>query len=457
MRENTFRSPLVVSSAVSVLLLAALLIVLGVNLIPFALLLGAAALLWLLFQHPLSGLGIILAFMPFFPMAFMLGEFFGPPYVALLSPCDRAGVVLVTFILWWRNGIKFTTADWFLVTCFGLAVIRLAFGGALIPLLSDFNLMFAYAAGRVVTLTANQETLWARRAVWILAVLSVLGMAEVFVFGEGPRTLLYLSVSSGATRDGALDAPFHADGYSGLREAATMIGPLQFAPLCMAALIMWWVYCRKPWPAVMIAAGLICSVTRSAWLGTAVAIPLLAIIMGQKRRFFLYAALAVALFVASVPILGFGDYLLLAKSGQDFSTEGHKESLLMGWEYVGNHPFGSGPGNAGIYATKDTKNNDNGVFIESTYLTYAAEYGIPAALCFLGFLLSALRMAWQERTQLGYVAVGMLVGFGAVMMFAPLHLDFSLATWIWFPVGLAVRSSVKAGVSEKGLGELAYA
>jgi O-antigen ligase len=434
---------------VSILLLAALLMVLGVHLIPFALILGATALLWLLFQHPLGGLGIFLAFMPVFPMAFMLGEFFGPPSVTLFSPCDRVAMVLATLILLGRNGIKLTSADWFLVACFGLAVIRLAFGGALIALLSDFNLMFAYAAGRVVVLTANQETLWARRAVWIVAVLSVLGLAEVFVFGEGPRTLLYLSVASSTTMQGRLAAPFHADGYSGLREAATMIGPLQFAPLCMAALIIWWVYCRKPWPAGMIAAGLICSVTRSAWLGTALAIPLLAIIMEQKRRFFLYVALFMALFVASVPLLGFGDYLLLAKSGQDYSTEGHQESLRKGWEYVWDHPFGLGPGNAGSYASK---NNSNEVSFESTYLTFAAEYGVLATLCFLGFLVSALRLAWRSRTHLGYVAVGILVGFGAVMMFAPLHLDFSLATWIWFPVGLAVRSSIALRDRETGGG-----
>jgi hypothetical protein len=51
-------------------------------------------------------------------------------------------------------------------------------------------------------------------------------------------------------------------------------------------------------------------------------------------------------------------------------------------------------------------------------------------------------MVWRARTQLGYAAVGILLGFGVVMMFAPLHLDFPLAVWIWFPVGLAVRSSV---------------
>jgi hypothetical protein len=62
-------------------------------------------------------------------------------------------------------------------------------------------------------------------------------------------------------------------------------------------------------------------------------------------------------------------------------------------------------------------------------------------------------MSWQEGTLLGYAAVGIVVGFGVVMMLAPLHQDFALATWIWFPIGLAIRSSstkVKALASVVG-------
>jgi hypothetical protein len=96
-----------------------------------------------------------------------------------------------------------------------------------------------------------------------------------------------------------------------------------------------------------------------------------------------------------------------------------------------------------------TKSNAEGVFIENTYLTLAAEYGILVGLCFLGFLLAALRVSWRERTQLGYAAVGILAGFGTIMLLAPLHNVFSLACWIWFPVGLAVRFSTTL---EGGLG-----
>jgi len=149
-------------------------------------------------------------------------------------------------------------------------------------LVLDFAFIISYFVGRVTVLSTKQEQLWARCAVWIVGILSVLGLAEVFIFGEGPRTLLYLAIDS-ETEGGQLTASFHATGFTGLREAATMVGPNGFGALCMVALVLWWVYCRNPLPAAMIAVGLICSVTRAAWLGTAAAIPLLAVIMQQRR------------------------------------------------------------------------------------------------------------------------------------------------------------------------------
>lgn len=436
--KNPFASAFAISSLALILTLALLLHVLGVSLAIFALLLGATALLWVAFRYPLLGLGIVLAFLPVYPVAMLAGKFFGPSYMELASGSDRATLLLFVAILLYRGGIRLKGPDWFLMAAFGFAVLRSAFGGTLAALLSDFNFVIAYAAGRLAALTENQEKRWAIRAVWIVALLSVFGMIEVFYLGEGPRAALYLSVASGGTEGDQLNAVFHADQFAGLRESSTMFGPIPFASLCMCALVIWWVYCRKAWPAAMIAAGLVCSVTRSAWLGTALAIPLLAVVMKQKKRFFLYAALALALFIVSIPVLGLGDYLFLAKTGRDYSSEGHQESIVKGLEYVSDHPFGSGPGNAGSYASRD---NSNGVFIEDTYETLAAEYGIPAALCFVGFIISSLRVAWRERTELGYAAVGILVGFVAVMTVAPIHQDFPLACWIWFPVGLAVRSS----------------
>jgi O-Antigen ligase len=441
--ENPFAAAFGISSIVFVLLAAGLLHLLGVPLAGFALLLSAGALVWMAVRHPITALGAVLAFMSIYPIAFLLAKFFGPRYITLFEGCDRVVLLLLAYILWRRDGVKLVAPDWFLLGCFGLAVVRLAFGGSLINLLADFSFMIAYAAGRVAPVTTGQQKCWARGAVWIIAVLSVLGMSEVFVFGEGPRAILYLSVAPSFTPDGTLDGRFFADSFAGLRESATMVSPPFFALLCMAALVIWWVYCRNPLPAAMIAAGLICSVTRSAWLGTALAIPLLAVRMAQKRRFLLYAALALVLFIASVPVVGLGDYLFSTKTRQEPSAQGHQESLVNGLEYVIGHPFGSGPGNydRGPGAKHSISSSSDAPFIENSYLILASEYGVVTGLCFLGFLLTALWLAWPQRTQLGYAAVGILVGFGAAMMVAPLHVDFALASWIWFPVGLAVRFS----------------
>lgn len=426
-----------ISTLGCLLVLVGLLAALGVSLVPFAIVGAVGVLLWLAFRYPMIGLGAVLAFMPVYPLAFLLAKFFGPSYIGLLEGSDRVALLLFTFILWRRNGVRFTVPDWFLLICFGLAVARLAFGGTRIGLLTDFNFLIAYAAGRVTILTAIQEKRWARRAVWIVAVLAVLGMAEVFVIGEGPRTLLYLTVANGGTEGQSLDAAFHADQYFGLRESSTMFGPLQFAPLCMAALIVWWVYFRNPLPGAMITAGLICSLTRSAWVGTAVAICALGVTMGQTKRLARYAVLALGLFAAAVPVLSLNDYLLSAKTGQDPSGQSHEESLFGGLEYTLEHPLGSGPGSLGKWAVKEEK---NAIGIEDTYLTIAGQYGIPSLLCFVGFLVSALRMLWRKRTQPAFVALGIVVGFGTVMIFAALHDVFPLACWLWFPVGLAIRS-----------------
>jgi hypothetical protein len=349
---------------------------------------------------------------------------------------DRVIFLLLTLVLWRRNGIKFTTPDWLLLICFGLAAVHLFLPGSPLGLLTDFNFMIAYAAGRVTVLSSEKEQRWANRAVWIVAFLAVLGMIEVFVIGEGPRTVLYLAVGRGGTQDGALDAAFHGQGYSWMRESSTMFGPLQFAPLCMAALIIWWVYSRKLVPAALIAAGLICSVTRSAWVGTAVAISTLALLMGQTKRLLKYGAVMLALFIAAIPILGLSDYLLSTKSGQDLSAQGHQQSILEGIQYVAQHPLGAGPGNVGKLAVKQ---EDTAFSVENSYLTFAAEYGILTTLLFIGFMVSVVRTLCRQKTRLAYVAIGIVLGFGTVMIFAALHDVFPLACWLWFPVGLAIR------------------
>jgi hypothetical protein len=400
--------------------------------------LGAAAALWIVVRYPMNSLGLVLAFMPIDFMAIALGKFFGLPYMTLVSVCTKEiPLVLIAAILWWRNGFKPTAPDWWLLACLALAFVRTLFAGTMFSLWTDLNFVFAYFLGRIAVLTHAQEQVWAKCAVWIAATLSVLGMLELFVFGEGPRTLLYLALDTGGTERGALSSSFRGLGFTGLREAATMVGPNGFGALCMIALVVWWVYCKNPIPAGMVAAGLICSVTRADWLGAIAAILFLAIIMGQKKRLYRYSLLALALFAISIPVLGLSDFLFFTKTGQDPSAEGHQEQIVGGLQYAAEHPLGGGNTKFSPVAIL----NDSSVTVfETTYPYIAAAYGIPVGLCLVGFLISAFRALWRKQSQLANAAAGILLGIGVVMIFTlPLD-DRRLALWAFFPLGLAVRS-----------------
>jgi hypothetical protein len=448
--ENPFAPVFKISITVALLLLAACLSFFISPMTVFLPIAGAVLLL-LAFNRPTSTLGLVLAFMPLDFMFIALGKFLGFPHMTLVSILDKEAILLLlAFILWRKNGFRPVAPDWFLLACLALATVRTAFQGTWVSLFTDLVFIVPYIVGRVTVLTAERQRLWAKCAVWIAGLLAVLGLIEVFVLGEGPRTVLYLAIDS-ETEGGRLTASFHATGFAGLREAATMVGPNGFGALCMVALILWWVYSRNPLPAGLVVVGLICSVTRSAWLGTALAIPFLAFVMGQRKRLLTYAALAVALFAVSIPILGLRDYLSATKTEQDSSLDWHRAGIVDGVAYAANHPLGSGNRRIGPAAYRD---DSNALVFETTCPALAAEYGILTALCFVGFLVTAIHRIWPQKSLLAYASLGILVGIIVVMIFAIPIVDRRLNCWVWFPIGMAIQSSTKrdtaAAISSEG-------
>jgi len=436
--ENPYGASFRISIAVLVVLAA-----LGLSMIfrPWVVIgpiIGAAVVLVLL-KRPTAVLGLFLAWMPFEFLAVMSGRFFDVPLIDVVSKSKEPLLLLLVLILWWRNGLRLAAPDWFLLAFFAIGVIRKAFGGNYFAFLDDFAFLLPYFAGRVTVLTASQERLWAKCAVWIVGVLAVAGTLELFVIGDQPRTLLYLAL--GSTIDveyGGLTSSFHGTGYSGLREASTMLGPPEFGALCMITLIIWWVYRESRFAGGMVATGLVCAVTRSAWLGAAVAIFVLAIAMKQTKRLVLYATLALALFAVSIPVLGLSDYLFFTKTGQDPSAQWRKETIATGMQYLVDHPFGTGPGSIGGRALNTDK---NALVLETSYLAFGGQYGIVALLSFLGFFVSAFRRLWRERSSLSYAASGIILAFSLMMIVFILHTDFRLNCWVWFPLGLSLRQA----------------
>src|SRR5579859_1883092 len=256
--RGTSSSALAICCVASVLLFAALLLLFNVSPVPLLLALAGTAVLWGAWRHTVICVGAFLAVMPFFPLTFLLAKFFGPAYIGQLEGVDRAVLLLLTLILFAQNRTKLVLPDWLLIIGFGIAILRLPLDGSLLALASDFGFVIPYAVGRLIPLTADQEMNWAKRAVWIMAIVSLLGLAEALILGEAPRTLLYLRVAADQTEDGnGLIGTFHGSEFSGLRISGTQFGPLPFGVLCMASLVIWWIYSRKPLSAVIIGAALV--------------------------------------------------------------------------------------------------------------------------------------------------------------------------------------------------------
>jgi hypothetical protein len=398
---------------------------------------AAALLIWAIFRYPVRALGIALAWMPVDFMVISLGKFYGLPHMTLISVLDKEVLfLLLTLILWRKNGFTPAAPDWILFACVTLATIRTIFSGSIVGLWTDFYWVIPYLAGRMTVLTATQQKLWATCAIWIAGMLSILGLAEVFIFGEIPRTALYIAIES-ETDAGKLTSSFYGTGFGGLREAATMVGPNAFGMLCMVALILWWVYCRHPLPAGMAAVGLLVSLTRSAWVGAAVGIPVIALLMRQGRRLFAYGMLVLALFAASIPVLGLDEFIHSMKTGEDTSAEGHRTDILDGLQYAISHPLGAGNN---TFSTANLKETSSATIFETTYPQIAAEYGIATSVCLIGFLSTALYVVWRQKSLLGYVGVGILIAIGVVMVVTLPLQDRRLACWVCFPIGLAVKS-----------------
>jgi len=118
----------------STLLFSTLLYLFGISPVPLLLALGSATLLWFAYSHTVACVGAFLAFMPFFPLVFLLAKFFGPSYIGQLEGIDRAVLLLLTILLFVRNRVKLIRPDYFLLAAFGLAALRLPFDGSLLAL-----------------------------------------------------------------------------------------------------------------------------------------------------------------------------------------------------------------------------------------------------------------------------------------------------------------------------------
>ena len=433
-----WNTPLYVASSLSLLFLLALLspfVPLGVLLAP----LGVIGLFTVIYRWPAGVIAAAALVAPFQPLPTLALHAAGYGWVTAVSSAKEIGMVLATIVLLWRHGIKWKAVDYILLALVAWVVLI----SVLLPNFSpigvkdDLDFVIPFFAGRA--LYRVHALNWAKVGLWTAALVSALGAFEFFVLGIGPRLLL-LGLSDPAD----LPASFRADQFSGYRAASTLASPLEFAGLCAVILLVFATYHRqlprKYWiAALVIALGLVLSITRMAWLAAFLGLAFIAVKTGQVKKLMLIGALSgVIVLAVLLPRLGLSDFLASTVRGQDTSLRGHEQSLTDKFDYVLSHPFGSGAGTVGVRAEA---RNPTAQHVESVYLQLGMEYGWPALLLSILFAGSACATLAWHRSPAAIAGTAVALAMVTMYAFSTLHLEFPVNAWGWLIVGIALSHS----------------
>jgi hypothetical protein len=380
-----------------------------------------------------NSIGIFLLLIPLQWLVIALLQFNGVAEYKLISALKE--LFLVGAILWAlhrSSRLQLTLPDILLGAALLVVFFEQLFHTDMLGLRDDWEWVLPYALGRLLILTPAVQARWAKCAVWMCAVLAVIGIWEVQFLGSAPRLLL-LNASQGDTR---LPSAFLATGYAGFRAASTMVSPLSFSALCVVALVLWWTYMKNPIPALLIAAGLTMTLTRSAVAAAVVALLVLAVRRRERGRVALFSAVFVIGLLIAVSTLDLRQFVNATfSSGADLSTVGHKTSVVKGFNAMLENPLGIGAGTVGPH---QAVTNGDVLQIESSYLVVAVEYGVLVGLLYSAFVASALWSIFQLREPVTYAAFSLLLGFALLLAVGPIHLDIPLACWVWCWVGMGV-------------------
>jgi hypothetical protein len=387
-----------------------------------------------------TSVGIFLMLMPLQWLVIAVLQFAGVAQYQAISGMKE--VILVAATLWFlsrSSRLRLTIPDAVLVSVLTLAIFEQIFHTDIKGLRDDWEWTIVYLLGRVLVLRPSTQALWAKAAVWMAAVLSLIGIWEVEYLGSAPRLLL-LRTAYGDTR---LPSAFTATGYSGLRAASTMASPLIFSGLCVVALVLWWIYMKNPIPAIIIGTGLTFTLTRSAFVAALVAVVVAGIRRREKIRLSALAAVVAVGLAIAIPTLDLSHFLNATLNfGADTSTLGHQTSIVHGFEVMLDHPLGIGAGTVG---PRQVEKSSDALSIESSLLTIAIEYGIAGGALYAAFLIACLWSMWRLQEPVGYAGFSILLGYFLLLCVGPLHFDIPLGCWVWFAVGMAITRAAETG------------
>jgi hypothetical protein len=333
---------------------------------------------------------------------------------------------------------------------------------------SEFAILFL-----AVTILAP-DVAWLRRASWVLVPLVLLA-AEVgivqLLFGFRFYNVLYhapgeVLTSAFSAKFGGLIVPRAVGTYTAPNEfglglviyLVAILLPLAFTRLNSATRTL-----------LAVAATLAClalalTYSRSAWLGVALAVPVVALLLrrpiarwvdAHRRRGMAHMRMmtmclaAIVVLVGGVFVVSGGfRFLVTTLTGQEASAAGRPTSLSNGIEALLSHPLGGGLTSAG---PKAKSLNPTAVLTENWYLVYGIQLGwlALAALCTFAAacLVSLARRvnatltsidAVTERVAFQVGAIGALLAALGGALFIPALLDLPASLTVWTFVAVAL-------------------
>jgi hypothetical protein len=390
--------------------------------------------IYLAWRWPTGVIAAILLLAPLQPLSAMILKAAGFEWVTAASSLKELGLLAAVIVLAGRARIHLAALDFILLALFSWAVLVSCLqsnSDTLISLKDDFDFLLSFYAGRLILLNKG----WIRAGLWTAGAVAFLGMIEFFVIGPEMRMLLMR-----VTDPAELAASFRAESFSGIRAASTLASPLEFGGYCAVGLIVFAAFHQELGekyllPALLLACGLLISLTRMAWLGAFLGLSLVAV---RQRRILQLALIGVgaALLagVTLVPYLDLDDYVTRTLSGAEQSERGHALSLAEKSEYVLAHPLGQGAGSVGPRAAD---RNSKALEVESTFLMFGIAYGWPGLLLFSGFYLAVVLMLLPKCSTMGLAASAVAVAMGCMLMLSPIHIEFPLNSWVWVLLGFA--------------------
>ncbi len=361
--------------------------------------------------------------------------------------------VALGLVLLERRGLPFkaTATDWLAFAYGGLVLVYAAIPqswlggnadahGILFAVRHDLTPLAAYVLGRSLSFGRDDLRRIGTTIVAVAAAVAAWGLVDVYALS------LDTWRNSGVPGWYREQLGLRYDGLSGLPEnfvyntgderplrrlVSTFLSPLATGYLLVVALLASTALGRRRWLPLATAlafAGLLFTYSRTSIAALALGLAVLA--WALRSRLPLAAAVLVALvglaFVEAYPSIGPRDTYTPAElefqraGGQKEPTSGdatsfgessvssHLDSLRNGIETVARHPWGYGPGNAGVTAKRTGEEIKAG---ESTYTELGADLGLPGMLAFVAWNFALLarifrRAPWLAASLASVLALG---------------------------------------------------